>query len=44
MLRARFADFIGRPLTVDTICLFVEPDPPGNFVVDRAFPLLGRGA
>ncbi len=42
VLRARFADFIGQPLSVDMICLFVEPDPPGDFVVDTAFPLSGR--
>lgn len=43
LLRARFADFIGRPLTVDTLCLFVEPKPPGAFVVDTAIPLSGPG-
>jgi len=44
LLRARFADFIGRPLMVDAICLFVEPNPPGDFVVDTAIPLsLPRG-
>ena len=42
VLRARFADFIGRPLMVDALCLFVEPDPPGDFVVDTATPLSGR--
>lgn len=42
VLRARFADFIGRPLMVDTICLFVEPDPPGDFTVDTAVPLSGK--
>ena len=43
VLRARFADFIGRPLMVDALCLFVEPDPPGDFVVDTAIPLAGPG-
>ena len=42
VLRARFADFIGRPLMVDTLCLFVEPVPPGDFVVDTAIPLSGQ--
>lgn len=42
VLRARFADFIGRPLMVDTICLFVEPVSPGDFVVDTAIPLTGQ--
>jgi hypothetical protein len=42
VLRARFADFIGRPLMVDTVCLFVEPVSPGDFVVDTAIPLAGR--
>jgi putative phosphonate metabolism protein len=41
LLRARFADFIGRPLMVDMVCLFVEPDPPGDLVVDTAIPLAG---
>ena len=41
LLRARFADFIGQPLSVDMICLFVEPSPPGDFVVDTALPLSG---
>lgn len=44
VLRARFADFIGQPLSVDTICLFVEPDPPGDFVVDTAVTLTGSRA
>lgn len=39
LLRTRFAPFIGRPLAVDTLCLFVEPAPPGDFVVDMAAPL-----
>jgi putative phosphonate metabolism protein len=41
VLRARFADFIGRPLVVDRLCLFVEPVSPGDFVVDTATPLAG---
>ena len=41
-LRERFAPFLGRPLAVDTLCLFVEPEPPGDFVVDRAVPLAAR--
>jgi len=39
LLRARFAAFIGRPLAVDTLCLFVEPEPPGDFMIDTAVPL-----
>lgn len=42
VLRARFADLLGEPLVVDALCLFVEPDPPGDFVVDMAIPLAGR--
>jgi putative phosphonate metabolism protein len=41
VLRARFAEFIGRPLAVDALCLFVEPEPPGDFVVDTVIPLAG---
>ena len=37
----RFAAFIGQPLAVDTLCLFIEPNPPGDFVVDTAIPLTG---
>lgn len=40
-LRSRFAPFIGRPLAVDTICIFVQPQPPGDFVVDTAISLPG---
>ena len=39
VLRERFAAFIGRPLAIDSLALFVEPEPPGNFVVDCAVPL-----
>ena len=41
VLRERFAAFIGRPLAVDALCLFTEPHPPGDFVVDTATPLSG---
>lgn len=41
VLRARFAPFLGRPLAVDSLCLFVEPAPPGDFVIDTALPLAG---
>ncbi len=34
LLTARFAPFIGRPLSVDRLCLFIEPSPPGDFTVD----------
>jgi putative phosphonate metabolism protein len=44
VLRERFAAFIGRPLALDRLCLFVEPTPPGDFVVDTAIPLTGPGA
>lgn len=40
-LRERFAAFIGRPLAIDTLCLFVEPDPPCDLVVDTAIQLTG---
>jgi len=39
ILRRRFAAFIGRPLAVDALALFVEPDSPGDFVIDCAFAL-----
>jgi len=38
-LRERFAPFIGAPLTVDALALFVEPSPPGDFVVDCSYSL-----
>jgi putative phosphonate metabolism protein len=44
VLRDRFAAFIGRPLAIDRLCLFVEPDTAGEFVVDTAIPLGGAGA
>jgi putative phosphonate metabolism protein len=44
LLRSRFAGFIGRPLAVDTLCIFVQPRPHDAFVVDTAIPLAGRGA
>lgn len=42
VLRARFAAFIGRPLAINMLCLFVEPVSPGDFVVDTAIPLAGH--
>jgi putative phosphonate metabolism protein len=30
----RFSAFVGKPLALDALSLFVEPDPPGGFVVD----------
>ena len=39
VLRERFGVFIGRPLAVDALCLFVEPNPPGDFVVESTYPL-----
>ena len=41
VLQAVFAPVIGKPLAVDALCLFVEPDPPGDFVVDMSAPLAG---
>jgi putative phosphonate metabolism protein len=41
VLEARFAAFIGRPLAVDTLCLSVECETPGDFVVDTAVRLEG---
>jgi hypothetical protein len=35
VLRQRFASFIGRPLAIDALSLFREPEPPSDFVVDR---------
>lgn len=39
VLRDRFARFIGEPLMVDGIALFVESSPPGDFVVDTRINL-----
>jgi putative phosphonate metabolism protein len=44
LLRSRLAAFIGRPLPVDTICIFVQPQLPGDFVVDTAIALGGPAA
>jgi len=43
-LRSRFAPFIGRPLAVDTICIFVQPQLSSEFVVDTAIALDGQAA
>ncbi len=40
-LRDRFGSFVGQPLAVDRLCLFIELDPPGDFVVDTAMRLTG---
>jgi putative phosphonate metabolism protein len=39
VLAERFAAFVGRPLLVDAVGLFVEPSPPGDFVIDTVAPL-----
>jgi putative phosphonate metabolism protein len=41
VLEARFAAFIGRPLAIDALCLFVERETPGDFAVDTAVRLGG---
>ena len=41
LLRARFASFLGRPLRVDGLALFVEPEPGAPFRV-RALHAFGR--
>jgi putative phosphonate metabolism protein len=33
-LSRRFAPFIGKPLAIDALSLFVEAEPPGDFVVE----------
>ncbi len=42
-LETRFAPFLRKPLPVDHVALFVEPEAGGPFVVQRLFPL-GRPA
>jgi putative phosphonate metabolism protein len=44
VLRRRFAGFIGAPLAVDRLCLFVEHHAGGDFTVDAAFRLKGGDA
>ncbi|HMN88199.1 MAG TPA: DUF1045 domain-containing protein, partial [Bauldia sp.] len=39
VLAARFAPFLGRPLAIDAVSLFVERDPPADFVVETRAPL-----
>jgi len=39
VLAERFAAFVGRPFVIDAVGLFVEPSPPGTFVVDTVVPL-----
>ncbi|WP_421726258.1 DUF1045 domain-containing protein [Bauldia sp.] len=38
-LGQRFAAFLGQPLAIDALALFVEPHPPGDFVVDARYAL-----
>ncbi len=42
VLRARFAAFLGKPLVLDALSLFIERHPPDDFVVDTRIPFLGR--
>lgn len=39
LLRRRFESLIGQPLAVDSLSLFVEPTPPGDFVIREQVPL-----
>ena len=38
VLRRRFAAFLGRPLAIDAVTMFVERDPPDDFVVETRIP------
>lgn len=40
-LERRFLPVLGEPLILDAISLFVEPSPPGDFVVRKRVPLSG---
>lgn len=35
VLESRFAECLAEPLVVDSLALFVEPSPPGEFVIHR---------
>ncbi len=39
LLNDLFAPVLGRPLVIDAICLFVEPDDGGPFYLSHRFPL-----
>ena len=39
LLAARFADFIARPLWIDSLTLAVEPEPGAPFLVHSWLPL-----
>jgi putative phosphonate metabolism protein len=41
ILKQRFAEFIGRPLRIDGLALFVEPERGGPFLVHSRLPLKG---
>lgn len=38
-LVARFGRFVGMPLVIDSLALFLEPHPPSDFVVRTRLPL-----
>jgi putative phosphonate metabolism protein len=38
-LGGRFARFLGQPLAVDALSLFIETSPPGDFMVETRLPL-----
>lgn len=44
LLRERFSAFLGKPLTVSGLALFIEPEPGAAFTVHRWRPFLGLEA
>ncbi len=43
-LRRRFAPFVGQPLPIDGLALFVQPDDPADFRVHTRYALAGVAA
>ncbi len=41
VLRARFADHLGRPCMIDALTLFTEPNPGAPFIARDRYPLAG---
>lgn len=44
MLEKRFQQVLDAPVVVDALALFVEPSPPGDFLVRKRIALSGSGA
>jgi putative phosphonate metabolism protein len=41
VLERRFGEFIGKPIAVDALAVFVQPRPGADFTVHSRYPLLG---